>query len=82
MDVAAAVGAAAAAAGNIIGSWRLQCGSGVLRALGFRVVGVRYGHWALGFGLQGLGSGLYLNPEEPTFLGFLIMISLYKSSKR
>ena len=25
---------------------------------------------------------LYLNPEEPTFLGFLIMISLYKSLKR
>ena len=24
----------------------------------------------------------YLNPEEPTFLGFLIMISLYKSLKR
>ena len=24
----------------------------------------------------------YLNPEEPTFLGFLIMIFLYKSSKR
>ena len=25
---------------------------------------------------------VYLNPEEPTFLGFLIMISLYKSLKR
>ena len=25
--------------------------------------------------------GVYLNPEEPTFLGFLIMISLYKSLK-
>ena len=24
----------------------------------------------------------YLNPEEPTFLGLLIMISLYKSLKR
>ena len=24
----------------------------------------------------------YLNPEEPTFLGFLILISLYKSLKR
>ena len=24
----------------------------------------------------------YLNPEEPTFLGFLIMISLYKSLNR
>ena len=29
-----------------------------------------------------LGFKAYLNPEEPTFLGFLIMISLYKSLKR
>ena len=25
---------------------------------------------------------LYLNPEEPTFLGFFTMVSLYKSLKR
>ena len=32
---------------------------------------------------QGLkGLRVYLNPEEPTFLGFLIMIALYKSLKR
>ena len=39
-----------------------------------------------GFGVPGallrvLRSRIYLNPEEPTFLGFLIMISLYKSIK-
>ena len=33
---------------------------------------------ALGF----KGFRVYLNPEEPTFLGFVIMISLYKSLKR
>ena len=35
-------------------------------------------------GLDGvtLSSRVYLNPEEPTFLGFLIMISLYRSLKR
>ena len=49
--------------------------------------------WTLEFGIEAgnavgltvrIGSrcSLFLNPEEPTFLGFLIMISLYKSLKR
>ena len=32
--------------------------------------------------LDSLGFRVYLNPEEPTFLGLLIMISLYESLKR
>ena len=32
--------------------------------------------------LFGLGFRVYLDPKEPTFLGLLIMISLYKSLKR
>ena len=36
----------------------------------------------LKFSPKGLGFRVYLNPEEPTFLGFLIMISLNKSLKR
>ena len=34
--------------------------------------------WRLGFRVY-IGSRVYLNPEEPTCLGFLMMISLYKS---
>ena len=36
----------------------------------------------VGILFQGLRFRVYLNPEEPTFLGFLIMISLYTSLKR
>ena len=51
------------------------------------------GTWTLGGGLRFRRAGtviagstsrfrVYLHPEEPTFLGLLIMISLYKSLKR
>ena len=35
-----------------------------------------------GLRVSGMRNRAYLNPEEPTFLGFPIMISLYKSLKR
>ena len=40
----------------------------------------RESHSALGF-LRAAGSGQYLDPKEPTFVGFLILISLYASVK-
>ena len=33
-------------------------------------------------GRRGVGFGVYLDPKEPTFLGLLIMISLYRSKKK
>ena len=57
-----------------------------LRGLGLRASG--FGFRVQGFVLNAmalsprLGFRVYLSPEEPTFLGFLLMISLYKSLKR
>ena len=41
--------------------------------------GFRIGFWLL-LKLSGLGY-FYLDPKQPTFVGFLIMLSFYKSLK-
>ena len=41
-----------------------------------------FGSGVLGSTSRIMGLNNYLNPEEPTFLGLLIMISLYESLKR
>ena len=44
---------------------------------------VKLGIWAITWGLNTPETQRpYLDPKEPTFLGFLIMNSLYKSLKR
>ena len=56
--------------------WHLACED--ILTLGLK------GYWALVHKSLSSGFrqlGVYLNPEEPTFLGFLIMISLEKSLK-
>ena len=50
-----------------------------------RYLGQKVGPIALVMGQTALNPkplNPYLDPTEPTFLGFLIMISLYKSLKR
>ena len=48
--------------------WRVLQGCS---SLGFREQGVS------GLGCSGFGFRAYLWPEKPTFLGFLIMVSIY-----
>ena len=53
----------------------------LLRSVGLRVLSTSL--FGVSFKvLDAIWYRAYLNPEDPTFLGFLIMISLYKFLKR
>ena len=54
-----------------------EWGFRVSEFLSLRVSGLGFMVW-----IQGSGFRAYLDPTEPTFLGLLIMNSLYKSLKR
>ena len=68
--------------GSVWGSgftYGLHCSS--FLGLPFRILNVKMVKPRKGTTMETIGR-IYLNPEEPTFLGFLIIISLYKSLKR